>query len=124
MASDNALVPTVSRSGEALRRLSSHNATEAELHHRSPMVVVPPKHLLNPGDAHETAAAMEFARRELEEFASPLSTPASPMETSVTDKYAFAFDIDGVLIRGGRAIPEAIEAMRVLNGKNAYGIKM
>lgn len=46
------------------------------------------------------------------------------MESSVTDKYAFAFDIDGVLIRGGRPIPEAIEAMQVLNGKNAYGVKM
>jgi hypothetical protein len=124
LTDNNALVPTVSKSGEALRRLSSHNATEAELHHRAPTVVVPPKSLANPGDAHETAAAMEIARHELEEFASPNSTPASPPETNVTDKYAFAFDIDGVLIRGGRAIPEAIEAMQVLNGKNPYGIKM
>ena len=124
MAAENALQQTVSRSGETLRRLSSHSATEAELHHGSPTVVVPPQHLSGPSDAHETAAAMEFARRELEELASPLSTPASPAETNVTDKYAFAFDIDGVLIRGGRAIPEAIEAMQVLNGKNAYGIKM
>jgi ribonucleotide monophosphatase NagD (HAD superfamily) len=42
----------------------------------------------------------------------------------VTDKFAFAFDIDGVLIRGGRPIPEAVEAMKVLNGKNPHGIKM
>ena len=41
-----------------------------------------------------------------------------------TDKYAFAFDIDGVLIKGGEVIPEAIDAMRVLNGENEYGIKV
>lgn len=77
-----------------------------------------------PSEAHEVAAAMELARHQLEEFSSPMSTPGTPPETTVTGKYAFAFDIDGVLIRGGRPIPEAIEAMRVLNGKNSYGIKV
>lgn len=77
-----------------------------------------------PSDAHEVAAAMEMARHEVEEFSSPLSTPQTPPPTNVTDKYAFAFDIDGVLIRGGQVIPEAIEAMKVLNGQNPYGIKM
>lgn len=77
-----------------------------------------------PSDAHEVAAAMEMARFELEEFQSRAGSPGSPAETSVTDKYAFAFDIDGVLIRGGRPIPEAIEAMKVLNGQNSYGVKM
>lgn len=113
--------PKVSRT---FRRLSSKDATENSLNNRSPTVVAPPKHLMAPSDAHETAAAMELARHELEEFSSPLSTPQTPAETTVTDKYAFAFDIDGVLIRGGRPIPEAVEAMQVLNGKNAYGIKM
>ena len=41
-----------------------------------------------------------------------------------TDQFAFAFDIDGVLLRGGRAIPAAIEAMKWLNGENPYGVKM
>lgn len=59
----------------------------------------------------------------------PLSAPISPkqapvVEDLVADSFAFAFDIDGVLIRGGRAIPEAIQAMKVLNGDNEYGIKM
>ncbi|KAK7990895.1 HAD-superfamily subfamily IIA hydrolase [Apiospora arundinis] len=56
----------------------------------------------------------------------PPSEPMSPNETGdlVADSFAFAFDIDGVLIRGGRAIPEAVEAMQVLNGKNEYGIKI
>ncbi|KAK0946040.1 hypothetical protein LTR29_002621 [Friedmanniomyces endolithicus] len=108
----------------AFRRLSSDDATQEALSIRSPTVVVPPKHLMAPSDAHEIAAAMEFARHELEEFSSPMLSPETPPVTNVTDKYAFAFDIDGVLIRGGRPIPEAIEAMKVLNGKNAYGIKV
>ncbi|PHH73583.1 hypothetical protein CDD83_4712 [Cordyceps sp. RAO-2017] len=52
-----------------------------------------------------------------------LSTPDSPVSPlSVADSFVFAFDIDGVLVRGGKAIPEAIEAMKVLNGENEYGI--
>ncbi|KAK5629168.1 hypothetical protein RRF57_004883 [Xylaria bambusicola] len=49
---------------------------------------------------------------------------AEGKEPLVADSFAFAFDIDGVLVRGGRPIPEAVEAMKVLNGKNKYGIKM
>jgi hypothetical protein len=67
---------------------------------------------------------MELARHGLEDYSSPLSTPGTPPQTTVTDKYAFAFDIDGVLIRGGKPIPQAVETMKVLNGQNAYGIKM
>ncbi|KAI0153655.1 HAD-like domain-containing protein [Pestalotiopsis sp. NC0098] len=54
----------------------------------------------------------------------PLSEPVSPPGDLVADGFAFAFDIDGVLIRGGRAIPEAVEAMKVLNGQNEYGMKI
>ena len=81
---------------------------------------------------------METARNELNEInleeeaiASPnTSTPASPVspitpeDITTADSFAFAFDIDGVLIRGGRPIPEAIEAMKVLNGENEYGMKV
>ena len=83
------------------------------------------------------AASMETARNELaamdlEEEAvsstpsSPetLGSPITPEDVPTTDSFAFAFDIDGVLIRGGRPIPEAIEAMRVLNGENEYGVKV
>ena len=53
----------------------------------------------------------------------PLTDPTTPVaEPDVADNFAFAFDIDGVLIRGGRPIPEAIEAMKVLNGENEFGI--
>ena len=52
-----------------------------------------------------------------------LGTPISPpLESAVADSFVFAFDIDGVLVRGGRAIPEAIEAMKVLNGDNEFGV--
>lgn len=87
-------------------------------------------------DAFETAQSIEMAKVHLDE--TPSSEEASPRTgspvirpvstrtttTTVTDKYAFAFDIDGVLIRGGQAIPEAIEAMKVLNGDNPFGIKV
>lgn len=115
----------VSPVSNALRRLSSNDATRAKLQaNLGPAVVVPPKHLMRPSEAHEVAAAMEMARHELEAARSAAATPNQAVVTTVTDKYAFAFDIDGVLIRGGAVIPEAIEAMKVLNGQNAYGIKM
>lgn len=79
---------------------------------------------MDPTDAHDIAAAMELARMDLEDASASLSEPETPPESSVSDKFAYAFDIDGVLIRGGRPIPEAVEAMKVLNGKNQYGIKM
>ncbi|CAJ2503070.1 Uu.00g104640.m01.CDS01 [Anthostomella pinea] len=53
-------------------------------------------------------------------------SPITPPEDAeiVANSFAFAFDIDGVLIRGGRVIPEAIQAMKVLNGENEYGIRI
>lgn len=99
------------------------------------------------GNAHETALEIEIARVHLQEHGSdegtPIdsgsATPESGLEQDVkdqipeedgkprlrtTDKYAFAFDIDGVLIRGGEPIAEAVQAMRMLNGDNEYGIKV
>lgn len=81
---------------------------------------------------------MEQAREELstvnledDPIASPaVATPATP-STLITpadippeDLFSFAFDIDGVLIRRGNPIPEAIEAMKVLNGENEFGVRM
>ena len=81
---------------------------------------------------------MEIARSELNAMnleenpflspeASTPATPGSPVTPSdlpTADTFAFAFDIDGVLIRGGKPIPEAIEAMKMLNGENEYGTKV
>ncbi|CAK7894072.1 hypothetical protein CAAN1_02S07558 [[Candida] anglica] len=38
--------------------------------------------------------------------------------------YAFCFDIDGVILRGPDTIPEAVEAMKLLNGENKYNIQV
>ncbi|KAF2122933.1 phosphatidyl synthase [Lophiotrema nucula] len=119
MSAPSLVVPT---RGRFVRRLSSDDATRESMS-MGPTVVVPPKHLMAPSNANEVASAMENARNELERATTP-GTPNTPQETSVTDKYAYAFDIDGVLIRGGKVIPEAIEAMKMLNGENEYGIKV
>ncbi|KAL8991470.1 MAG: hypothetical protein Q9169_007859 [Polycauliona sp. 2 TL-2023] len=108
-----------------IRRLSSISTTFEDLA-LGPSTVAPPEHLGKPSDAHETAAAMEMAKHRLRDRATQDGqiTPPTPVDTLVTDEYAFAFDIDGVLIRGGRPIPEAVEAMKVLNGQNEYGVKV
>lgn len=38
--------------------------------------------------------------------------------------YAFAFDIDGVLVRGPETIPHGVEAIKYLEGENPYHIKV
>lgn len=124
MTGSELLPPKMERPG--VRRLSSVTATFEELS-LGPAVVVPQKHLHEPSDAHETAASMGLAKHRLSSISAGIpiiSTPTTPPATSVTDRYAFAFDIDGVLVRGGKPIPEAIEAMKVLNGANEYGIKV
>ena len=127
---NNMLAPTRRRgSRTSTRRLSSQDARRADLF-GGPTVVAPPHLMESRTNAHETAQAMELAKHHLAEStgdATPEdSQPATPDASGLatTDKYAFAFDIDGVLIRGGEVIPEAIEAMKVLNGQNQYGIKV
>ena len=108
-----------------IRRLSSSSTTHEELA-LGPSIVVPPEHLMKPSDAHETAAALEMAKHRLAKLDTTDGeiTPPTPPESLVTDQYAFAFDIDGVLIRGGEPLPEAVQAMKVLNGQNEYGVKV
>lgn len=111
-----------------------------------PVVVVPPRMLAQQGRSasyhNGFAASIDAARQELnalnleDESSSTHGTPGSigspatpasprtPAENPSADSFAFAFDIDGVLIRGGRPIPEAIEAMKMLNGENEYGIRV
>ncbi|KAL8739483.1 MAG: hypothetical protein Q9190_007716 [Brigantiaea leucoxantha] len=124
MATDGAFLSLPS-ARPGIRRLSSTGTSFEELS-LGPSVVVPPEHLMKPSDAHETAAQIEMAKHRLTEGQSRdgETTPPTPRDTLVTDQYAFAFDIDGVLIRGGKPIPEAIQAMKVLNGQNEYGVKV
>ena len=106
------------------RRINSKNASSENLAFGGgPTVVVPPDRMDETGDAHEIAAAMEIARQKLEGLARFRSLD-EPTKTRITDRYAFAFDIDGVLVKGGKPIPEAIEAMKMLNGQNNHGIKV
>jgi hypothetical protein len=125
-----------------LRRLSSMVATEKDLRLGGPVVVVPERMMAQRSSSSHHSGfpeSMETARKELADMnleddvllspisSSPPSTPGSPItpvDIPTTDSFAFAFDIDGVLIRGGRPIPEAIEAMKVLNGENEYGMKV
>lgn len=74
---------------------------------------------------------LDTVNLEEDPFASPdvsspdePSSPITPADIPTADSFAFAFDIDGVLVRGGKPIPEAIEAMKVLNGENEYGMKV
>jgi hypothetical protein len=115
-------------------------ATERDIKEGGPVVVVPERMMLQQAQSHHGgfAASMETARNELagidleeEALLSPASlspetpgSPITPADMPTTDSFAYAFDIDGVLIRGGRPIPEAIEAMKVLNGENEYGMKV
>ena len=111
----------------ALSGQSTMNNSKVDLD-SGPIVVVPPKRLM---DASETARSIKMAEVHLVEI--PSSEEADicaappvhrPSETFITDRYAFAFDIDGVLIRGGKVIPEAVQAMKMLDGENQFGIKV
>ncbi|KAL2359291.1 hypothetical protein RJZ56_007866 [Blastomyces dermatitidis] len=116
-------------SGRRVRRISSIEATRADLY-GGPSVVIPPQHLMARSGAYESARSMSVAKLHLDKVvSSPEITPRGSTPTSddghaTASKYAFAFDIDGVLIRGGKAIPAAIEAMKVLNGENEFKEKV
>ncbi|EFQ97143.1 hypothetical protein MGYG_00186 [Nannizzia gypsea CBS 118893] len=112
-----------------VRRLSNVTSTREDLVN-GPNVVVPPKHLMASTAAYETAKSIGVAKYHLEEEnssaeATPRAvSPVTGVPVTATDRYAFAFDIDGVLIRGGKPIPAAVEALKVLNGENQYGVKV
>lgn len=125
------MAATYGSGSQRVRRLSSIDATRADLY-GGPNVVVPPKHLMASSDAHDTAIEMAMAKQHLDEAvsseeespraASPLTR--SPHHLTTADEFALAFDIDGVLIRGGQAIPEAVDALKYINGQNPFGVKM
>lgn len=115
--------------GRFTRRLSSQSVTKEDLAN-GPAIVVPPNMIdAKGGVAHELASAMEHARRGLEGLSAEERDAGEQfkidyVESTTTDKYAFAFDIDGVLIKGGEPIPQAVHAMKMLNGMNNRGIKV
>lgn len=112
--------------GTRVRRLSSLDASRADLY-GGPNVVVPPKHLMA-SSAYDTAMEMEMAKQHMNdetssEDGSPrVASPTSKFTQSITHDFALAFDIDGVLLKGGNAIPAAIDALKYINGENSYGL--
>lgn len=129
--SANLLPPIRSQRGSKpeLRRLSSTTARPVDLYAGN-VTVTPEHHQSRPSDAHETALALERAKYRLEEEPGESIPDAStgvmaPEEGGLetTNVYAFPFDIDSVLIKG-EVIPEAKDAMEMLNGAKEYNIKV
>lgn len=87
-----------------LRRRSSRKSISAEIEHARKIV-----------DFGEDLSDEGVASSDDEDLSDD-NSPEVP--------YAFAFDIDGVLLRGGTPIPAAIEAMAILNGKNERNLKI
>lgn len=114
---------------QKVRRLSSLDADRAELY-GGPNVVMPPKYLMAStrdrvaSDIDSDKSHSDEEAISSEEETSSATTPLTPPPMTVSDDFALAFDIDGVLIRGGQAIPEAVEAMKYINGENPYGVKV
>ena len=117
-------VHTMAAPTASVRRLSSADAKRCDLY-SGPTVIAPPENMKPPCDANGTATRLERARKSIDESASDRATPeAEQPDPSSTDKFAIAFDIDGVLLKGGKALPESIGAMKYINGDNPYGVRM
>ncbi|KAI5777271.1 HAD-like domain-containing protein [Geopyxis carbonaria] len=110
------------KSGHA-RRVSSISATRSELD-SGPTVVVPPASYMATTIPDTIAMARAHADHVLVDDDSSSDDESSLSVKNVVPNYAFAFDIDGVLLKGGHVIPEAIETMKYLNGENPDGIKV
>ncbi|KAK9693800.1 hypothetical protein K7432_013711 [Basidiobolus ranarum] len=52
------------------------------------------------------------------------STYARSLSTSQSPDFGFALDVDGVIVKGDSVIPEAVEALRKLNGENKWKKKI
>lgn len=107
-----------------VRRLSNADAKRSDLY-EGPIVLTPLEKLKFPCDADKTATSFEEAKLSLDESASDqdFSEVEHPDENT-TDKFAIAFDIDGVLMKGGKPLPASVDAMRYINGDNPYKMKM
>ncbi|PWY90186.1 phosphatidyl synthase [Aspergillus heteromorphus CBS 117.55] len=114
---------------QKVRRLSSLDARRADLY-GSPSVSIPPKHLMASILSHNTANEMKMAKQQLggeissDDIYPHVATPSSERPPTTADDFAFAFDIDGVLIRGGKPVPEAAAALKYINGENPYGVSV
>ncbi|KAJ5294557.1 hypothetical protein PENANT_c006G09512 [Penicillium antarcticum] len=110
-------------------RLDSLDAAQSDLY-GGPNVVLPPKHLMASTSDHISNHSNMISKTRPEEEVSSeddcsnIPTPMSNPPAVTSDDFALAFDIDGVLIKGGKPIPAAVDAMRYINGENPYGVKV
>ncbi|QEU58410.1 hypothetical protein KDRO_A04280 [Kluyveromyces lactis] len=74
--------------------------------------------------ADAAAAAAADSRSAGISRSSSVRTKREVIDHERVASYAFAFDIDGVIVRGPETIPEARQALRLLNGDNKYNIKV
>lgn len=114
------------RIGNQRVRLDSLDTTRADLY-GGPNVVLPPKHFMAPDHISKPPNMTKNHPEEIvssEDDTSPINTPMSTPPMVTSDDFALAFDIDGVLIKGGKPIPEAVDAMKYINGENPYGVKV
>lgn len=90
-----------------------------------PNVAAPPKNLMA-SPSHTTPKLSEMVMHEQSSSndSTPINTPMHTPPPVTTDDFALAFDIDGVLMKGGQPIPEAVDAMKYINGENPYGVKV
>ncbi|KAJ5132432.1 hypothetical protein N7448_006590 [Penicillium atrosanguineum] len=104
-----------------------HHDDRADLY-GGPNVVIPPSHLMAPPPRNLPPTTMSNQPEEevvsSGEESPQVDTPASTPPIVTSDDFALAFDIDGVFVKGGEPIPEALEAMKYINGENPYGIKV
>lgn len=110
---------------QKVHRLNSLDADRTDLF-GGPNVAVPPQHLMSPTTPHpSTTAEMTIQNTHETGSAGAELTKSLHHPPNVTsDDFALAFDIDGVFVKGGKPIPEAIQAMKYINGDNPYGVKV
>lgn len=89
-----------------------------------PNVAVPPKNLMAPPTHISKLSEMVTHEQSSSNESTPINTPMHSPPPVTTDDFALAFDIDGVLMKGGQPIPEAVDAMKYINGENPYGVKV
>lgn len=110
------------KTATGVRRLSSANVRRSDLY-SGETVVVPPENVRT--DTNGPTVGLERARKSIDETTSDRETPdVEQVDRSSTDKFAIAFDIDGVLVKGGIPLPASIDAMKYINGDNPYRVKM
>lgn len=113
------------------QRLRRVDADRADLY-GDPNVIASSKHLIAPNrDCDSQSNIITMANDPLnsdttssEGETSLATTPMSTPPVTTSSDFAFAFDIDGVLVRGGKPIPEAVQAMKYINGENPYGVRV